>query len=72
MRYAETGYNLEVNLSRGSFDRLAHDRESSERYLGGQGAAAKNIWDMVPPGVEPFSPENLLIFSALKLLFGLT
>ncbi|MFZ4857174.1 MAG: aldehyde ferredoxin oxidoreductase N-terminal domain-containing protein [Desulfuromonadaceae bacterium] len=64
MKYAETGYNLEVNLSRGSFDKLAHDPEGAERYLGGQGTAAKNIWDMVPPEIEPFSPGNLLVFSA--------
>jgi aldehyde:ferredoxin oxidoreductase len=34
-----------------------------ELYLGGQGTAAKILWDMVPPEVEPFSPDNLLIFS---------
>ncbi len=31
---------------------------------GGQGTAAKIQWDRVPPEVEPFSPYNLLIFSA--------
>jgi aldehyde:ferredoxin oxidoreductase len=64
MRYAQTGFNLEVNLSRGSIDKLAHDSDIVELYLGGQGAAAKMIWDRVPPEVDPYSPENLLIFSA--------
>jgi len=32
--------------------------------LGGLGTNAKILWDRVPPEVEPFSPDNLLIFSA--------
>jgi aldehyde:ferredoxin oxidoreductase len=35
-----------------------------ELYLGGQGAAAKLLWDRVPPEAEPFSPQNLIIFSS--------
>ena len=64
MRYAERGYNLEVDLSRGAIDRVETDPKSTELYLGGQGAAAKLLWDRVPPDADPFSPENLLIFSS--------
>ena len=32
--------------------------------MGGLGTNAKIIWERVPPEVEPFSPDNLLIFSA--------
>ena len=64
MRYAETGYNLEVDLSRGNIERVATDPKDTELYLGGLGTNAKILWDRVPPEVEPFSPENLLIFSA--------
>lgn len=63
MRYAETGFNLEIDLSRGSIDRVATDPRETELHLGGQGTAAKILWDRVPPEVEPFSPDNLLIFS---------
>lgn len=63
MRYAETGYNLEIDLSRGSIERVKTDPRLMELYLGGQGTAAKILWDMVPPEVEPFSPDNVLIFS---------
>jgi aldehyde:ferredoxin oxidoreductase len=63
MRYAETGFDLEIDLSRGSIDKLATDRQLAEQYLGGQGAAAKYLWDRVPPDTDPFSPDNLLIFS---------
>ena len=64
MRYAETGYNLEIDLSRGNIERVETDPKDTELYLGGLGTNAKIIWDRVPPEVEPFSPENLLIFGA--------
>jgi benzoyl-CoA reductase subunit BamB len=64
MRYAETGFNLEIDLSSGSIERVETDPELTELYLGGLGTNAKILWDRVPPEVEPFSPENLLIFSA--------
>ncbi len=64
MRYAETGYNLEIDLSRGSIERVESDPDLTPLHLGGQGTAAKIQWDRVPPEVEPFSPDNLLIFSA--------
>jgi len=64
MRYAETGFNLEIDLSRGNIERVETDPRETELYLGGLGTNAKLIWDRVPPEVEPFSPENLLIFSA--------
>ena len=64
MRHAQTGFDLEINLSHGSIDRLANDPGVTDLFLGGQGAAAKIIWDMVPPEVGPYSPGNLLVFSA--------
>jgi len=64
MRYAETGFNLEIDLSRGNIERVATDPEETELYLGGLGTNAKILWDRVPPEVDPFSPDNLLIFGA--------
>ncbi len=64
MRYAETGFDLEIDLTRGNIERVQTDPELTRLYLGGQGAAAEILWERVPPEVEPFSPDNLLIFSA--------
>jgi len=64
MRYAETGFNLEIDLTRGNIERVATDPKDTEAYLGGLGTNAKILWDRVPPEVEPFSPDNLLIFAA--------
>jgi len=69
MRYAETGYNLEIDLSRGNIERVETDPRDTELYLGGLGTNAKILWDRVPPETEPFSPNNLLIFST-GLLVG--
>src|SRR3989304_6204331 len=63
MRYAETGINLEVDLARGSIEREASDPKLTELHLGGLGTNAKILWDRVSPEVDPFSPDNLLIFS---------
>jgi len=64
MRYAETGFNLEVDLTRGNIEKVVTDPRDTELYLGGLGTNAKIMWDRVPPEVESFSPENLLIFGA--------
>lgn len=69
MRYAETGFNLEVDLSRGSIEKVATDLADTRLHLGGLGTNAKILWDRVPPEVEPFSPDNLLIFGT-GLLVG--
>lgn len=69
MRYAETGFDLEIDLTRGNIERVATDPGLTPLHLGGEGAAAKILWDRVPPEVDPFSPSNLLIFSA-GLLHG--
>jgi len=69
MRYGETGVNLEIDLSRGSIEKVETDPRDTELHLGGQGTAAKILWERVSPEVDPFSPDNLLIFSA-GLLHG--
>jgi aldehyde:ferredoxin oxidoreductase len=69
MRYGATGVNLEIDLSRGNIEKVETDPEITELFLGGQGAAAKILFERVPPETDPFSPDNLLIFSA-GLLHG--
>ncbi|MFC1906156.1 aldehyde ferredoxin oxidoreductase family protein [Chloroflexota bacterium] len=64
MRYAEAGYNLEIDLSTGNIEKVATNSQDTELYLGGLGTNAKILWDRVPPEVEPFSEKNVLIFGA--------
>jgi benzoyl-CoA reductase subunit BamB len=69
MRFAETGFNLEVDLTRGNIERVQTDPQLTELHLGGLGTNARLLWERVPAEADPFSPENLLIFSA-GLLVG--
>ncbi len=64
MRYAETGFNLEVDLTRGNIERVATDPKDTELFLGGLGTNAKIMWDRVPPEADAFSADNLLIFGS--------
>jgi benzoyl-CoA reductase subunit BamB len=62
MRHAETGFNLEIDLTRGSIERVATDPRLTELHLGGLGTNAKVLWDRVPPETDPFSPDIPLMF----------
>ena len=62
MRYAETGFNLEIDLSRGNIERVVTDPGLTVLHLGGLGTNARLLWDKAPADVTPFSPDNLLIF----------
>ncbi|KIX11485.1 aldehyde ferredoxin oxidoreductase C-terminal domain-containing protein [Dethiosulfatarculus sandiegensis] len=64
MRFAETGYNLEIDLATGNIERVETDPENLGLFLGGLGTNVKELWERVPPETKPFDPENLLIFSA--------
>ncbi|MFZ3101354.1 MAG: aldehyde ferredoxin oxidoreductase N-terminal domain-containing protein [Desulfitobacteriaceae bacterium] len=64
MRYAETGYNLEIDLTTGNIEKVETDPKLMELHLGGLGTSVKIHWDRVPPEVKAFDPENLLIFSS--------
>ncbi|NNM04028.1 MAG: aldehyde dehydrogenase [Gemmatimonadetes bacterium] len=62
MRYAETGFNLEVDLTRGNIERVPTDPDLTELHLGGLGTNARMMWDRVGPNVDAFDAENLLVF----------
>ena len=64
MRYAETGYNLEIDLTRGNIERVETDPKLLETHLGGLGTSVKIHYDRVPPETKAFDPENLLIYSS--------
>jgi len=69
MRFAETGFNLEVDLSTGNVERVETDPRLTALHLGGLGTNARILWDRVPPETDPYSPDNLVIF-APGLLVG--
>ena len=52
-----------INLSTGNFRVEKTDPDLLHRFLGGRGLGAKYLFDNVHPGIDPFGPENYLIFS---------
>lgn len=38
-----------------------YDGAFAQKYVGGRGFAARILWDYLPPGVDPTSPQSLLI-----------
>lgn len=64
MRYSETGFNLEIDLSKGNVERVESDPKLTELHLGGLGTNAKLLWDRVPPEIDPFSQDIPLMFSS--------
>src|SRR4030042_3491684 len=50
---------LEVDLTQET-SRVVDVTEDVKKYLGGRGLANKLIWDLVPQGADPLSPENIL------------
>ncbi len=63
MRYAEMGFNLEIDLATGNIEKVETDPRITDLHLGGLGTSVKIHWDRVPPETKPFDDENLLIFS---------
>jgi aldehyde:ferredoxin oxidoreductase len=62
------GRCLRVNLTEGKHSIEELNPELLEKYLGGRGLGVKVYADEVPPGTDPLSPENKLIFSSGPLV----
>ena len=61
-----TGYGgriLHVDLAKQSFRIQNFDDDFARKYLGGNGFAAKILYDGLKPGIDPFSPENMVVFA---------
>jgi aldehyde:ferredoxin oxidoreductase len=56
------GKLLDIDLSNGKTRERAISNHMIEGYLGGRGLGARLLFDMLPAGTEPFSPDNVLFF----------
>ena len=57
------GKILRIDLGSKNFTTEIVDPELEEKYIGGAGVAAAIFIKEVPPGIDPFNAQNLLIFS---------
>jgi aldehyde:ferredoxin oxidoreductase len=56
------GSVLRVNLTDGKITKEPLDRELACQYVGGRGLNLKLLYDEVKPMIDPFGPENKVIF----------
>jgi aldehyde:ferredoxin oxidoreductase len=58
------GRILRLDLGDGSRDILPTEETLVQLYLGGRGLNVKRLRDLLPPGIDPDSPGNLLLFGS--------
>jgi aldehyde:ferredoxin oxidoreductase len=61
------GYNskaIHIDLSSEKISVVDLSRDFCRKYIGGSGFIARYLLDKVPRNVDPFSPENVLIFAS--------
>ena len=63
MIYGWVGKVLRVDLSSGSIVKEDLNEEWAHDYIGGRGLGAKYLYEELDPNVDPFSPENEIIFA---------
>jgi aldehyde:ferredoxin oxidoreductase len=59
---------VKINLSTGSVEIQVRPQSDFELYLGGRGLNAKLLFEGQPARVDPFGPDNLIIFGTGKLV----
>ena len=57
------GKVLDIDLSTGLVKDYPLDMNMARQFLGGRGLGARILWDEVGPGVDPLSPDNILVFT---------
>jgi aldehyde:ferredoxin oxidoreductase len=56
------GKYIEVDLSQDSIRVNDLDFKAARNYIGGKGLGAKILYDNVPSGTDPLSPDNIVLF----------
>ena len=60
--YGWGGEILYVDLTEGEIRKEALSKELREKFIGARGINIKLLWDLQKPGIDPLSPENVLIY----------
>ncbi len=59
---AYMGKLLYVDLNKGTGTEMPLDPQLAENFVGGKGFGAKILYDLLPAGCDPLSPQNILMF----------
>jgi len=57
------GYQLRVNLDRLEARIEPVAEETNRKFLGGAGYAARLLYDELKPGIDPLSPQNIMVLA---------
>ncbi len=61
--FGQYGVVLDIDLNTKKISKTKISKEDLKNYLGGRGLGMKILWDrMKEPGIDPLSPENILMF----------
>jgi aldehyde:ferredoxin oxidoreductase len=63
MEFGGYGSIVDVDLATGRVVKSEIDATFARQYVGGMGFSCKILFDEVGPDVDPFSPDNLVIFA---------
>ena len=66
--FGYAGTILIVDLSSGKIEKIPLAENMARKYLGSLGINTKLLFDLTPAGIDPLSPENVLIFGAGTLV----
>ena len=59
--YGYAGKELYVDLTNKQIRKESLDLQEAAKFLGGMGIQLKQLYELLKPGVDPFSPENPII-----------
>jgi aldehyde:ferredoxin oxidoreductase len=57
------GKILEIDLAEGKWKFKEFAETAEQAYFGGRGLNVKHLYDSIPPGTDPYGPDNILILS---------
>ena len=61
--YSTFGKLIVIDLNKSDISEIKLEEEIFQDYLGGKGLGSYLLYKMLPPGVDPLSADNLLIFT---------
>jgi len=61
MLYSYSGRLLVVDMTTGKIEKQALNEGYAREYIGGRGLGARYLYDLLKPGTDPLSPDNVMI-----------
>jgi len=66
--FGYVGNILHVNLTNGRIKKEPLDIELAKKFIGGPGIGLSILHDLLKPGIDPHSPDNVMVFGTGPLL----